>query len=298
MKMNKYAGDLALLTTALIWGSGFIGVDFCLEAGLPPSMINFLRFFIGAAALLIVMNKKVKTITKGELKTGLIAGFFFFIGFHFQAIGMQTIEVSSNALLTATNLLMVPFICRLVFKEKIAVRVYIAVFTCFFGIAVLNWSESGFHMSAGDLLTLLCAFGFACHIAYLGAAGKGKDSTNLTFIQLATVGVLSTLYYILFEHNPVTVTDWGIAIGAVVYLALLPTALCLFLQTFGQSRTSTSKSAILLSLESLFGAGFSVLLGLEPLTINLLVGGTVIFLSVLWLEWRNSKALSAGGATL
>ncbi|MBQ4092194.1 MAG: DMT family transporter [Firmicutes bacterium] len=295
MAKRNFAGELALLTTALIWGSGFIGVDYCLEAGFPPSMINMLRFLIGAAAMLLIINKKIVTFTKAEIKTGAIAGFFFFLGFHFQAIGMQTIEVSSNALLTATNLLMVPFICRLVFKEKIAIRVYIAVFACFFGIAVLNWSESGFTLRMGDILTLICAFGFACHIAYLGYAGGGnKNTMNLTFMQLFTVGVLSSVYFFCFETSPVAVSNWGIGIAAVMYLALFPTALCMFLQTFGQKRTATSKSAILLSLESLFGAAFSVLLGLEPVTINLLIGGGIIFLSVLWLEWRNSKQLSKG----
>lgn len=295
MAKRNIAGELALLTTALIWGSGFIGVDYCLEVGFPPSMINMLRFLIGAAAMLIIINKKIVTFTKAEIKTGAIAGFFFFIGFHFQAIGMQTIEVSSNALLTATNLLMVPFICRLVFKERIPLRVYIAVFACFFGIAVLNWSESGFTLRIGDILTLICAFGFACHIAYLGyAGGDNKNTMNLTFIQLFTVGVLSSIYFFCFETAPVAISDRGIGIAAVMYLALFPTALCMFLQTFGQKRTATSKSAILLSLESLFGAAFSVFLGLEPITINLLIGGSIIFLSILWLEWKNSKQLDKG----
>ena len=292
MKKQSFSGDLALLTTAFIWGSGFIAVDYCLEVGFPPGMVNMLRFMIGAAALLLILNKKILTFTKAEIKTGIIAGFFFFVGFLFQAIGLQTIEVSSNALLTATNLLMVPFISRLVFKEKIAFRVFIAVFACFFGIAVLNWTESGFHMSFGDILTLICAFGFACHISWLGYAGGGdKNEMHLTFIQLLTVGVFSSVYFFAFEMDQVAVTETVFGMGAILYLALFPTALCLFLQTFGQKRsTSTAKSAVLLSLESLFGTVFSVLLGLEPVTLNLIVGGGIIFLSVLWFEWRNSKA--------
>ena len=182
MSNHRFAGELALLTTAFIWGSGFIGVDYCLDAGFPRGMVNMLRFFIGAVAIMLIINKDFKTFTKAEIKTGAIAGFFFFIGFLFQAIGMQTIEVSSNALLTATNLLMVPFIARICFKEKIAFRVYIAVFVCFFGMAVLNWKEGGIHFSPGDILTLICAFGFACHIAYLGHAGGHKNSLHLTFM--------------------------------------------------------------------------------------------------------------------
>lgn len=197
-------------------------------------------------------------------------------------------------MLTSTNLLMVPFISRLVFKEKIPGRVYLAVFACFFGIAVLNWSDSGFRLRSGDILTLICAFGFACHIAYLGYAGGNKNTLNLTFIQLITVAVLSALYFFFFEDNAVVLTKPTLGIAAVIYLALFPTALCMFLQTFGQKRTATSKSAILLSLESLFGSAFSILLGLEALTVNLLIGGGVIFLSVLWLEWRNSKSQETG----
>ena len=294
MSNHRFAGELALLTTAFIWGSGFIGVDYCLDAGFPPGMVNMLRFFIGAVAMMLIINKDFKTFTKAVIKTGAIAGFFFFIGFLFQAIGMQTIEVSSNALLTATNLLMVPFIARICFKEKIAFRVYIAVFVCFFGMAVLNWKEGGIHFSPGDILTLICAFGFACHIAYLGYAGGNKNSLHLTFMQLFTVACLSAVYFLFTETDQVAVTHWGSGMAAITYLALFPTALCLFLQTFGQRRTPTSTSAILLSFESLFGAAFSVLLGLEPLTLNLLIGGGIVFLSVVWLEWRNSKAKAPG----
>ncbi|HMM06060.1 MAG TPA: DMT family transporter [Clostridiales bacterium] len=297
MPKHSYKGEAALLLTALIWGSGFICVDYALQCGFPPGLLNTIRFLLGAAVLLLIINRKMKHISFAEIKTGFIAGSFYFLGFLFQTLGLQTIEVSSNALLTATNLLMVPFIARLFFKEKISIRVYIAVFACFLGIAVLNWSNGGIHFRTGDLLTLICAFAFACHIAYLGNNTDGKNTFHLTFLQLLTVGVLSSVYFLLFETGQTHQIQWGNGMLALVYLALFPSALCLFLQTYGQRRTPTAKSAILLSFESLFGAAFSVFLGLEPFTTRLLLGGSVIFLSVLWLEWSNSKKQKNGVLT-
>ncbi len=297
MPKHSYKGEAALLLTALIWGSGFIGVDYALQCGFPPGLLNVIRFLLGAAALLLIINRKMKHISLAEIKTGFIAGSFYFFGFLFQTLGLQTIEVSSNALLTATNLLMVPFIARLFFKEKISGRVYIAVFACFLGITVLNWSNGGIHFRIGDLLTLICAFAFACHIAYLGNTTDGKNTFHLTFLQLLTVGVLSSVYFFLFETGQTHQIQWSNGMLALVYLALFPSALCLFLQTYGQRRTPTAKSAILLSFESLFGAAFSVFLGLEPFTTRLFLGGSVIFLSVLWLEWSNSKKQKNGVLT-
>lgn len=294
MPTHSYKGESALLLTALIWGSGFIGVNYGLACGFPPGLLNMTRFLIGAAALLLIINKNLKNITPVEIKTGVIAGSFYFLGFLFQTIGMQTIEVSSNALLTATNLLMVPFIARLVFKEKIHLSVYIAVFLCFFGISTLNWSDGGIHFKIGDIMTLVGALAFACHISYLGNASDGKNTFHLTFLQLLTVGVLSSVYFLLFETDQTVHIQWGNGMLAVIYLGLFPSALCLFLQTFGQRHTPTTKSAILLSFESLFGAGFSVLLGLEPFTTKLFIGGSIVFLSVLWLEWSNSRKLKNG----
>ena len=292
MANHSHSGEIALLTTALIWGSGFIAVDYSLSCGFPPGLINMLRFLIGTVFLLPFVTKSLKKTSRAELITGIIAGFFFFCGFLFQAQGMTTIEVSSNALLTATNLLMVPFIARICFKEKIGIRVYIAVFICFLGMSILNWRDGGIHFRIGDILTLICALSFACHIAYLGHNAKDKDPMRLTFLQMFTVAAFASLYFVIVESDQIHITNFSNGMIAIVYLAVFPSALCLFLQTFGQRRTATSKSAILLSFESLFGAVFSVILGLEPLTFNLLIGGTIVLFSVIWLEWNNSRTES------
>ncbi len=295
MKLRELKGEGALLLTAIIWGSGFIMVDAALSLGFKPGAINMLRFILGALVLLLALNKNVRKLNLQELKTGIIAGICYFFGFYLQTIGLQYTNVSNNAILTATNLLMVPFISWLVFKKKPDKRVFAAVFICFIGIAILTWSGGGLAFNLGDSLTLLCALAYACHIAYLGVTAQGKDPLRLSFVQLATVGTLSALAFFLFEGGDFSTAQWNPGIFVVVYLAVFPSALCLFLQTFGQKYTPTSKSAILLSFESFFGATFSVLLGLEALTLNLLLGGAIIITTVIWLEWRGAKdpALSA-----
>lgn len=289
MNLKHIKGEGALLLTAVIWGSGFIMVDAALSLGFKPGLLNMLRFILGALVLLLALNKNVVKLTKGEVKTGIIAGVCYFFGFYLQTIGLQYTNVSNNAILTATNLLMVPFISWFIFKKKPDKRVFVAILICFIGITVLTWSGGGMAFNIGDTLTLMCAFAYACHIAYLGVTAQGKNPLRLSFIQLATVGVLSALAFFIVEGGDVSGAQCNPGIWVLLYLAVFPSALCLFLQTFGQKYTPTSKSAILLSFESFFGSTFSVLLGLEPITINLLIGGTIIIATVIWLEWRSSK---------
>ena len=51
---SKYKGEIGLGLTALIWGSGFIGVSISLSGGLTPLQIMTIRFFIGAVLLGII----------------------------------------------------------------------------------------------------------------------------------------------------------------------------------------------------------------------------------------------------
>ena len=59
-------------------------------------------------------------------------------------------------------------------------------------------------------------------------------------------------------------------------------------QSVGQSLTPPSQSAILLSLESVFGVFFSVLMGRENLTVQLVLGFTLVFVSVIVSETQLS----------
>jgi len=127
---------------------------------------------------------------------------------------------------------------------------------------------------------------FALHIMALSHFGGKDDPVALTIVQFAVVATLSWAGTLLTER--------GAAFPApavwppLLYLTVFATAATLVLQSVGQSLTPPSQSAILLSLESVFGALFSVILGYEALTLPILCGFTMVFVSVIVSETQLS----------
>ena len=64
--------------------------------------------------------------------------------------------------------------------------------------------------------------------------------------------------------------------GALAYLSLINTAAALCIQNHAQKRTTASRAALLLSLESVFGLGFSILFYHDNVTVPMLIGCALI----------------------
>ena len=83
---------------------------------------------------------------------------------------------------------------------------------------------------------------------------------------------------LLFEAPPVNVplNAWG----EIAYLSFVCTALCFFLQAWGMKYTNSSIAAMIMTLESVFGALASVLFYHEVITGKMLLGFVLIFFAV------------------
>ncbi len=288
--MNSKVADLALVLTALIWGSAFPVSQYAIDSNMSTSLILLLRFSIASIILLILFFKKIKTITKKEFQYGIIAGAFLFLGFYTQTIGLKYTTPSNNAFITAIYVIMVPFITMFVFKKRPKTKFFFLPLITFLGVVILTYSpSSNVLLSKGDLLTLLCALFFALHISYLGIVSKKVDVIKMTFLQMITASILSLLFFVFYDKLVITNIDYTKGILSILYLGIFSTCLCFFIQTYAQSNTSPSKAAMILSTEALFGSLFSVILKIEPFTINLLIGGSLILLTIFAAETDFSK---------
>jgi len=282
--------DAALLLVAVIWGSGFVATEYALQYALSPALIMAMRFWIAALILLPFQWRKLRCAPRRTLFTGAGAGGVLCAAFFAQTYGQAGTSVSNSAFLTATNVVMVPFIAWLLVRKRPPLRIYVLAAGALAGIGILTLRfEGGLAIGRGDWFVLLGALLFAVHIAYLGTVALGMDAGLLTLLQLLTTALASTAVLLCVDPGPLRGVARGAELLPVLYLALFSTCLCFFLQTAAQQRTSAAKAAILLSAEGLFGSVFSVLLGLEPFTWRLAVGGAVIVLCVALTEADFSK---------
>lgn len=291
-KTMAWAADLLCLLTATIWGTGFIASQVAIDAQMSAALIMTLRFAIAALVMLAVCLPKLRRLCLRDLRMGGLAGVFLFGAFYAQIIGQQNTTVSHCAFLTATNVVMVPFIVWAVSRRRPAARTFVLTATTLLGIGILSITpgDFSFGFQFGDAMTLLCALLFALHITTLGWATRGTDVMLINLIQLATAAVISAAVFLLADRDALAAADLQSGLPAVIYLGLFSTCLCYFLQTLAQKHTSPAQAGVLLSTEGLFGSVFSVLLGLEALTANLVTGGLVIMASIVLMELFPSKA--------
>lgn len=288
--LQKWRGEIALLLAAFVWGLGFIGVKIALDFHMNPGFIVFLRFLIAALLLFVVFHKSILHLKRSELIKGGLAGLLLCLGYIFQTVAQWYTTPSSNAFITSANVIMVPFISILFTGKLPPLKSFGCALLCFVGMVVLTYKGAQFSLNVGDLLTLCCAVFFAAHIAYLAHVSPGEDTKNLTFVQMLVAGLFSLLYVLLFEGISYTPQQLVQGIWPILFLGIFPTCIGFFLQTYGQKHLdSPSKAAIILSLESAFGSIFSIILGYETLSWNLLIGGLVIISSLLISEIGTKK---------
>lgn len=283
--MKKYLGEIGLTFVAIIWGMGFVASQLSLDSKLTPFQIITLRFFISTVLMITIYRKKLKNIDKSSIIAGAILGFFLFIAFAFQTIGLQYTTPSKNAFLTAINVVMVPFLGTLIFKKPIdKYGIGGALLACV-GVGVLTLNGN-FNMNKGDSLTLICAIGFAFHIFFVGEYVKKYDPILLTTLQLTFAFIFSLISIVIMGQTDIHLNSKGIL--AVSYLGVFSTTLAFLLQNVSQKFTNETKAAIILSMESVFGSLASVMFLGEQMTLKISIGCILIFAAIIISETKLS----------
>lgn len=275
-------GDAMMLITAIVWGSGFVVVAIALKY-LTAYQVMAGRFLLAAIILLILFGYRLKGLRWSVVWKGAILGTILYIAFAFQTVGLEYTTASKNAFITAVNVVIVPLIAFIFYKRKIDGYEMLGSILALIGIGLLSLQGS-FKMNIGDILTLICAVGFAFDIFYTNYFVQKEDALTLTIVQFVTAAVIGTLVVIIQGDIPTTIAKEGMY--AIIYLAVFSTTLAYVLQNVAHKYTTATKAAIILSTEALFGTLFAILFLHEVLTLKMTIGAVMIMQAILIAELK------------
>lgn len=284
MNLKASAGRLALLTAALIWGSSFVIMKNTVD-DVPVFLLLAIRFSISFVVLGAVFFRRLRGLDRRFLLGGMLCGAMLITAYSLQTFGLVGTTPGKNAFLTAVYCVLVPFLAWMFFRKRPTMWNWLAAGLCVAGIGLVSLN-GGLTIAPGDALSLLSGVCYALHIIALSRLGEKGDVFTLSTVQFGTAALLAWLLHLLTGpadvHLPLQI--WP----QLCYLSICCTCIAITLQALGQKLTPPSQSAILLSLESVFGVLFSLLLGAETLTFQLFSGFVLIFLSVIVSETQLS----------
>ncbi len=280
MQLSRRGATWMLVLVTLMWGGGFAASEYALRAGLGPAWILLIRFSIGSLFLLLCFFRGIRSASGRTALHGIWGGVILYAAFLAQLIGQGRTTVPNAALLTTTNVIMVPFIIWAFRHRRPHPRIFLLCLASMSGMVLLTLDgELRIAPGIGDLLILLCAFLFALHIAYLELVCFHDDPVPVAFWQLLTCAVMSGVSLLLFP-SPVSAVQLKNSLLPCLYLGLFSTGACYLMQTKAQTVLPAARAGIVMSLEGFFGTVFSLLLGLAVFRPAMAVGGLILTASV------------------
>lgn len=274
-------GRLALLTTAVIWGSSFVILKNAID-GLGVMWVLAMRFTISALLLLALAGKRLRSMSRASVRGSVLIGVCLAAAYIVQTYGLKYTTPGKNAFLTTTYCVMVPFLAWLVYKRKPGLHNVAAAVLCVAGIGFVALDAGFGEVNTGDVLTIFSGVFYALQIILMEQYISGCDSLSVSAVEFSTAAVICLVGTFVFEGTPVMPASGQIF--AVLYLAVMCTALCFFLQAWGMKYTPSSTAAMIMTLEAVFGTVFSVILYHEQVTPRLLAGFALIFVAVVLSE--------------
>ena len=282
MKQSTIA-KLALFLTAALWGSTFTIGKLASQVFSPAFIIAF-RFLIASIVLLIPAIPLRRQLDRAYWIHGFWMGLTLFISYILQVVGLSLdTSPGKSAFLCTTYSVLVPFIHWFATKQRPKAHHLLCVFLCLGGIGIVSLS-GGWGMSIGDILTVLSGLPCAMNLVISAIVSQKRNVLLLTTIELWVVTGFAWLF--VFAGNSFPAQFPMDAVGGIVFLGLFATALCLFLQSYGLKYAEPAIGGMLLSLESVFGVIFSVIIYRETITLRMTVGFCVIFLAILLSQWE------------
>lgn len=286
---DRTKGNLALLLTAILWGTGFISQKLGNEV-MPPMTFNAVRQLMACIVLsplaLSGLRKsgyldpsrstasEIDFRRKRLFRAGLLCGIFMLVGTATQQIGLLTVSAGKSGFISAVYIVFVP-IFSVIIGDKVRLKSVVCVMIAMAGFAVMSLQGGLGGATIGDWLTLVSAAGFAAQIVAVNYFVDKDNPILISCLQFFFCGAFGLVIAVIVEGPTIAAVFAGLPI--LLYQTFVPTAGGYTLQIVGQKYTDSSTAALIMSLEAVFAAIFGALFLREMMSVREIAGSAIIF---------------------
>ena len=254
-----------------------------------PLLFNLLRMIIATAVLAAIYHRDLRRLKRSYLAGGAIVGLCLAAGYSFQTAGLARTTPAKSAFITGLIVVIVPLLCAIPLLRPATMRrpslsAYGGALMAFAGILLLTtpshtpWMALLVSINTGDLLTLLCALGFALHVVALAHISPRLPLGTLAVLQLAFCTLIMAALLPAFEHPRLDLSPRLVI--ALLITGVLATAVAFTVQSWAQQHLSATQTALILALEPVFAFLTSYLFYGERLSIRASLGASLILCGI------------------
>lgn len=302
MGNKKTIGHLAALLTIVIWGTTFISTKILL-VDFKPVEILFFRFVMGFVILLAISPKRLKTKSRKEELTFVLAGLCGICLYYLLENIALTYTLASNV---GVIISVAPFFTAIAAhlfmksEEKLRIQFFAGFIVAMIGIVLISFNRQNLELNPlGDLLAIAAALVWAVYSILTKKIGSFGYPVILSTRRTFFYGILfmiPTLFFFDFQLELSRFT--GITyLFNILYLGLGASALCFVTWNFAVKELGAVKTSVYIYMVPVITVITSVLILHEKLT--LLAGiGTVLTLIGLFLsEYKPERNRTKNGFT-
>ena len=289
--LNKNWSFLLLCAVTIIWGSAFSFQGIATEY-VNSYTFNFMRFSIASLVLLPIaifsyrrdLKKGIKMNFKKLILGSVLSGSIICACSILQQFGIQMSSVGKAGFITSQYILIIP-ILSLFLKRTYSINVYLSCLISLVGVYFLCF-QGDFSFELGDIFFFLTAFGFAVQILIIEYFANNVNPICLSLGQVLT-GMIISFFPCVFSDKP-SFESMSLALPAVSYVAILSTSFGYTGQIIAQKNINPTIASLIMSLESVFSVLFGALILGQFLTINEIIGCSIIFFSLVFSQLPSS----------
>lgn len=287
--MKLSSATLLIITATVIWGATPAIMKLTLQE-VPTFTLAFLRMGTASAILSILVFKNLK-VKKQDIKTIVLAGLSgvtFNIALFF--LGLKLAPAINAALLVASVPIITLFAANIFLKEKFSPKLLassaVAAAGVFFIVGLPTAANST--QFIGNILLLLSGLAWVFYEIISKKLFKSYSASTVTFWAMA-IGAFTFLPFAAYEQ--VTNPSW---VNNVTIVGLLGIMFGIFFASLtaywawqkGLSQMPAGRAAFFFYLDPISGAIFAMILLSEKLTPQLIIGGLLITIAVILVEYR------------